>query len=111
MKGEMYLNKSYDFALVHSQGRWFGARALGIKIRSNGLDTSRWGIVIGRRLGGAVVRNRTKRRLREIMRQVTLRPGSDIVILTRPVVLTLGYTELKEVLVRLLSQAGLMEQV
>ena len=41
---------------------------------------ARWGISVKARLGGAVVRNRIKRRLREILRACDLPPAWDIVV-------------------------------
>jgi len=41
---------------------------------------TRWGLSVKARLGGAVVRNRIKRRLREILRGAGLPPGWDIVV-------------------------------
>ena len=38
------------------------------------------GVVVRRSVGGAVVRNRTKRRLREIVKSLKLPPSSDVVI-------------------------------
>ncbi len=47
--------------------------------RDNELPYSRVGYAVSRRVGGAVTRNRVKRRLRAIMRDLPLRPGYDIV--------------------------------
>jgi ribonuclease P protein component len=41
---------------------------------------ARWGISVKARLGGAVLRNRIKRRLREILRGCALPPAWDVVI-------------------------------
>ncbi len=47
-------------------------------------DRARFGLVVTRKLGGAVVRNRIKRRLREVLRRVGMRLlGSDVVLLAR----------------------------
>lgn len=47
---------------------------------------TRIGFSVGRRIGNAVVRNRVKRRLREIMRRKLsgIAPGYDLVVTARP---------------------------
>lgn len=40
----------------------------------------RVGFVVGRKVGGAVQRNRAKRRLREAVRKVPLKDGTDYVV-------------------------------
>ena len=52
---------------------------LHLAARANELPYSRVGYAVSRRVGGAVVRNRVKRRLREIVRELPIRPGYDIV--------------------------------
>ena len=84
MKGEEYLTKSGQFSPVLSQGSsWVGSLVV-MKALPNGLKLSRYGLVTSKRVGKAVVRNRVKRLLREIMRQTPLKPGWDIVFITRP---------------------------
>ena len=46
-------------------------------------ETSRFGFVVGKRVGGAVVRNRVKRRLREAVRLTPVESGWDIVLIAR----------------------------
>jgi len=110
MKGEVYLKKTGDFALVHSQGKWRGGRFLGVKSRINGLDHPRWGIITSKKTGSAVVRNQVKRRLREIMRSFTLRPGYDIVLIGKTGIGTAKYSELLEITARLLKLNSLLKE-
>ncbi len=109
MKGETHLNKSEDFALVHSRGKWIGNRLLGIKSMPNGLNLSRWGIITSKRLGKAVVRNLVKRRLREIMRQLNLKQGYDIIIISRVGIVSSSFLDIKNNVIHLLMQADLLE--
>jgi len=110
MKGEQYLTRPEDFIRVYSWGKWFSSKLIGIKSQPNGLDVTRYGFIVSKRVGKAVVRNRVKRRLREIMCQTALRPGSDIIVSARPEAAQAGFGELKAVVLKLLAQASLVMQ-
>lgn len=62
--------------------------------RPNGLDHNRFAYAIGKRVGNAVTRNLVRRRLREIVRMVPLRPGYDLVISGRPEAASASFDEL-----------------
>ena len=68
---------------VHRSGRSAANRLLVFRTNPNGLDHSRFCFVAGKRVGNAVVRNRVKRRLRELVRNSQIRPGWDVVIMAR----------------------------
>jgi len=74
--------------------------------KPSGKGATRWGLSVKARLGGAVVRNRIKRRLREILRGAGLAPGWDIVVqpLTAAVA-TAEFAELNDELRGLLARA------
>jgi ribonuclease P protein component len=105
----MHLTKSQDYTAVHQQGKWLGNRLIGVKNRPNGLAEARWGVITGKRLGNAVTRNRIKRRLREIMHRVPLKAGYDIVVIARSATAQAEFAELREKILWLLAQAGLLE--
>src|SRR5881227_3584428 len=73
-------------------------------------DPSRAGFVTSRRLGGAVVRNRVRRRLREIVRQHQheLREGVWIVLVARKDAATAGYRALEHEWLRLARRASIL---
>ena len=52
------------------------------------------GIVASRRVGGAVVRNRAQRRLREALLRVELMPDKAYVVIASPGVVTMGFDRL-----------------
>jgi len=79
-----------------------------VRTHPNGLDVSRFGFAIGKRLGKAVVRNRMRRRLREILRQTRVAPGFDLVIIGRQPAVDAPYAALREGLLQVLRRARLL---
>jgi ribonuclease P protein component len=73
--------------------------------RANGLERSRFGASVKKALGGAVVRNRIRRRIREIVRrnQWEIPKGWDIVIHPRASVAGAEFAPLEAELTRLLQ--------
>ena len=57
-------------------------------------DTVRLGLVVGRRVGNAVERNRMKRRLRHAFADSTQRAGSDVVVIASREALGVPYADL-----------------
>ena len=108
MRGEEYLKKEKQFNLVYNEGRFIKGRLLSIRFIPNNLDISRYGFIVGRRVGKAVVRNRVKRLLREISRQIHIKAGWDIVFFTNPNSAATSYNELKESTLSLLARAQLL---
>ena len=79
----------------------------------NDLQRTRFGFSTGRRLGGAVVRNRVRRRLREAVRaaEPRIRPGWDVLIVARAPSADATYGALGAALERVLVAAHVMDPV
>lgn len=108
MRGREYLTKSGQYALVYNKGSSWVSDLVVIKALPNALTFSRYGFSVSQRVGEAVVRNRVKRRLRQILRLLPLEPGWDIIFIARSQVAIASFASLKESVHRLLSQAGLL---
>jgi ribonuclease P protein component len=108
VKRQQRLTENKQFELVYSKGSSRIGRYVVIRTLPNGLETTRCGFSVSRRLGKAVQRNKVKRRLREIIRQISLKSGWDIVVTARTPAAGADYAALEDSLRRLLSQAGLM---
>ena len=82
------LSRSRDFDAVYRQGRSVSTRFLVLYsfTREDAEDEPRLGIAIPKKVGGAVVRNRIKRQLREIWRARLdrLPQNADFVLVARP---------------------------
>jgi ribonuclease P protein component len=108
MRGREYLTKSAQYALVYNKGSSWRSDLVVMKTLPNGLAFSRYGFSVSRRVGGAVVRNRVKRWLREILRVAPLEPGWDIIFIARPKVAEASFASVKRAVHGLLSRAGLI---
>jgi ribonuclease P protein component len=75
-----------------------------------GSEGVRFGLATGRPLGGAVVRNRVRRRLRETLRVMapSFQPGWDVLIIARPALVDADHGALVEALERLLRRGGVL---
>jgi len=108
VRGESYLKKNTQFSLVYDEGKSWAGKEIVLKALANGSGSSRFGFVVSRRLGKAVVRNRIKRRLREIARHTLVKSGWDIILIARAPAATADYASLEKSVRKLLVQAGLI---
>jgi len=110
MRGEEYLTKPEQYALVYNDGSSWTNSLLVMKALPNGLNLSRYGFSVSKRVGKAVARNKVKRLLREILRLTPLKPGWDIIFIARRSVATADYAKLEKSVKGLLSRAQLMAE-
>ena len=105
------VRSSRDFQRVRRRGRQVSGHLLTLSYarRPEAEAPLRAGFSVSKRVGGAVVRNRVKRRLRESVRHllVLLVPGWDIVLTAKPAAAAATYAALEGETRALLSRAGL----
>ena len=114
-RGKGRLSRSAEFERVYREGSSHASRYLVVYAFPNGgsEDPSRLGVSVGRKLGGAVERNRVKRLLRDAFWASAgdLPDGHDFVIVARPDAAGLadktGERGIEEALRELLVDAGL----
>ncbi|HLA43189.1 MAG TPA: ribonuclease P protein component [Aggregatilineales bacterium] len=112
MQRHLRLKSRADFQRLRAGGRTWRQQALMMSIAPNQLPHNRYGFIVSRRLGRAVIRNRIRRRLRACIQscEVHIKPGYDIVFITRQPAATLRYTALCEVVVELMRDAKIWNE-
>jgi ribonuclease P protein component len=112
MQRQYRLRHSADFDRVRSEGRLWQHSYLAMTVAPNTLGHNRYGFVASRRLGGAVVRNRVRRMLREIVRLSTpgLKSSFDITFIARNPIVGQPYSKVNAALEDLFGRAGLWQE-
>jgi ribonuclease P protein component len=103
------LRRKADFEALGRRGTARSSRLLVLRsLRTNGPET-RVGLSTPRSLGGAVQRNRVRRRLRELIRERrgAIGTGWDLLLIARPEAATAGHAELRAALGSLLERSGI----
>lgn len=109
MRKSQRLRHRRDFAETYRTGQVYRDRLLVLRVRPNERPCSRFGFVAGKVVGKAVIRNRTKRRLRAAVDSLPVVAGLDIVIGARRPAADARYSDLRGTLERLLRRAGALE--
>lgn len=104
------LKKNKDFENVFKKGRGFKEDFLYLKIKKNNLKSSRFGFVVSKKFSQkATVRNKIKRRLRELVKVKLpkIKKGIDGVIIIIPGFKINDFRELEEIINKLFKKANI----
>ena len=103
------LKKNSDFRRLYSKGKSAVNPYMVVYCRRNRLSENRLGYTVSTKLGHAVVRNRVRRRLREIYRlnAPCLKSGYDIVIVARSRCVGAKYSDMNEAFIRACDKLSL----
>jgi ribonuclease P protein component len=104
------LSRPQDFAAIQGNGTTKSNPLFTVRFVRTDLETTRFGLSTGRRLGGAVERNRVRRRLREALRVMapSFQPGWDVLIIARPAIVEADHDALVGALHRTLVRGGVL---
>ena len=111
MKFSTSLKLNHVFRRLYSTSGFANAYLV-LYARRNRTGTNRVGITTGKKLGHAVVRNRTRRRLREIYRlnEGNFLPGFDIVVVARSRAVEAPFDKLTKAYLDLAKKAGILRE-
>jgi len=109
MRYTVSLSKNYEFKRLYNKGKSAASKCVVVYCSRNGSAENRLGITVSAKLGGAVQRNRIRRRLKEVYRinETTLRKGYNIVLVARLRCRYAGWNELESSVLSLFEKMGI----
>jgi len=104
------LRKNHEFKRLYNKGKSAASQIAVVYFRRNGRAENRLGITVSAKLGGAVQRNRIRRRLKEIYRlnEKKLLVGYDIVIVARMKSRFSSYCEIENSVLSLFGRLNIL---
>ncbi|MCD4761819.1 ribonuclease P protein component [bacterium] len=98
------LSKKKDFDNVFKEGKGRYGKYLGIKIKTNKLEYTRIGIIVGIKVNkSAVKRNKIKRQIRAALEKNDIKKGFDVIVITNAAINELSFKQIKANLLKQLN--------
>ena len=112
MKAEITVKENYEFRRIYRKGRSVVTPYLVMYCQRNRQGKTRLGVTVSTKLGKAVVRNRARRRLREIWRLhlPEMQSGWDIVLVARGRSVDGSYRKMDSAYLHALEELGLLKE-
>lgn len=112
MRRELRLRHRQDFLNLRQSGQQFRNPDMTLQIAPNSLTHNRYGVIVSKRLGNAVQRNRMRRRIKAILmkRHPWLVQGYDTVWIARQSSVRQPHDALLRIVDDLLQQAAIVER-
>lgn len=112
MQRRLRLRQSADFGRLRREGAAKRHPCLILSYAPNAFDHNRYGFITGKRLGNAVIRNRTRRLLREAIRLIhpQLEQGYDIALIARPAIVGQSFDDVQGIIHQLCVRASLLSE-
>ena len=108
---EQRLRRQSDFQALRERGISRAHPLLVLRAAPNGLPYARFGFIVSRRVAlRAVVRNRTRRRMREIARRTPVHTGWDLLFIARRAVVQARFADLRDAMRDVEQRAGVLDQ-
>ena len=106
------LKENHLFRRAYNRGKTAADSRLALYVRRNGQKEDRLGLTVSTKLGHAVVRNRVRRRLREIYRlhEGELTGGVDVVIVARVRAVESSYRQLESSFLKLAGRLDILKK-
>ena len=105
------MNRQKNFDAIFLNGKFYQSEQVILRIFPSGQNSSRFAVIISAKVNKkAVVRNRLRRQMNEIIRQnlKKIKPGFDIILIAKPKLTELFFKAIEAELVGLFKRVGLL---
>jgi ribonuclease P protein component len=109
---ELFLRRGADIERAKRTGKRFSCPYFNLVVAASSSESSKVAIVVGRKLGNAVIRNRTKRRFRVLARATEgrLGPHRHLIVFPRTASLTVSFSDLERIWRELLERESIIDR-
>lgn len=112
MEKRFRIRKNMEFKDIYKHGKNYWNRNLILYVKKNDLNETRVGYTITKKIGNAVVRNKLRRRMKEIYRLNfhNIKEGYDLVFIAKRSLKDISYKELEGSMKHIMSIAKLLKR-
>ncbi len=112
MKKTVSLKENHLFRRAYNRGKTAADSRLALYVRGNGRKENRLGLTVSTKVGCAVVRNKVRRRLREVYRlhEDQVLGGRDVVVVARVRAASSDYRQMEKSFLKLADKLGLLKK-
>ncbi len=108
MKKENILKSNREFNHIINNGQKFYNMYYVLYIEKSSIDQQLFGFSVGTKIGNAVVRNKIRRQLKNIVQQRKTKGNFKCVVITKRKIINLNYEDKEKYLIDLLIKAGVI---
>lgn len=104
------LRSNMEFKKVYSGGKNYWNRNLILYVKKNNIGNTRVGYSITKKIGNSVIRNKVRRRMKEIYRLKFdgIKSGYDLIFIPKKNVVDISYKELESAMLHILKLSSLL---
>lgn len=110
MKKENILAKNLDFTRIIKNEKPIKSKNFVIYLEKTSDENYRFGFSVGKKIGKAVVRNKIKRQLKNIICKKDYKNGFNCIIIVRRSILNLNFGKMQEELLNLVEKLNITKE-
>lgn len=107
MKKIYVVKNNREFNNIINNGNKYKSNFFTLCIMNNNFNYNRYGIAISKKIGNAVIRNKYKRQIKDIIDDIKISiSGYDLVLIAKVNIKTSNYNNIKDDIIKLFNEIG-----